>query len=101
VDQKTQDMVTAANVVLERAKVGMSQTPTTKPAPLFPVGSTVCHRSFTDSGGKHHDAVTGLQVVESRLIEPGSIPSYYRVKAVGLDGRGYVEAAERFFEAEA
>jgi hypothetical protein len=68
--------------------------------PQFPIGSTVCHRSFVDSGGRHHDAITGLTVVESTLIEPGSIPAYYRIKAVGPDGRGYVEAAERFFDAD-
>jgi hypothetical protein len=66
----------------------------------FPLGTTVCHRSFTDSSGRHHDAVTGLTVVELELIEPGTIPSWWRLKAIGQNGFGYVCANERFFDAD-
>ncbi len=41
-----------------------------------------------------------MTVIESTLIEPGSISDYYRIKAVRPSGCGYVEAAERFFDAD-
>jgi hypothetical protein len=71
---------------------------TTKPTARFHIGQTVTARAFVDCFKKSHPAQPGLTVIEMRLIEPGSIPSYYRVKAIGPNGFGYVEGAEHFFE---
>lgn len=68
--------------------------------PQFPVGSVVCYRSFVDCFGKHHDAAAGLTVIESKFVNTESIAPYYCIKAVGQNGFGYVEAAERFFDAD-
>lgn len=65
----------------------------------FHIGQTVTAKEFTDCFGKVQTAVSGLTVAEIRLIEPGCIPSYYRVKAVADAGScRYVEGAESFFE---
>ena len=64
----------------------------------FHTGQTVTAKQFTDCFGKIQPAVEGLTVAEIRLIEPKSIPSYYRIKAVADTGScRYVEAAESFF----
>jgi hypothetical protein len=71
------------------------------PKPIFEIGEKVAHKAFTDSQGKHHEAVTGLTVAEREMVDThGDIPIYYRIKAIGENGHGYVSAAERFFEAE-
>lgn len=69
----------------------------------FHIGQAVTAKAFTDSGKRHHEAVTGLQVIEVRKIESDlppqfALPPYFRIKAIGENGRGYVEGAERFFE---
>jgi heat shock protein HspQ len=69
--------------------------------PKFYIGQKVNHRSFVDCFQKHHDAITGLHVAEIKKINPvGTMQPWYRVTAIGEDGRGYVKAAESFFEAD-
>ena len=70
----------------------------------FHIGQAVTAKAFTDSRQNHHKAVTGLHVIEVRKIESDlpkrfALETYYRIKAIGENGRGCVEAAERFFEA--
>ena len=66
----------------------------------FHIGQSVCHRSFVDCFQKHHDAISGLHVIEIEEVKPMWIPNWFRITAVGEDGRGYVKAAESFFEAD-
>lgn len=68
--------------------------------PTFYIGQKVTVNEFTDCFRKHHAAQPDMTVVEIEKIEPGSIPSYYRIKAVGENGKGYLKAAERFFTAQ-
>jgi hypothetical protein len=69
--------------------------------PKFAIGQVVTAIGFTDCFHKVHEPIPGLTVAEIRLIEPGCIPNYYRVKAVKDDGScRYVEGAERYFAAE-
>jgi hypothetical protein len=69
------------------------------PKSKFHIGQGVCHRSFVDCFGKHHDAVSGLHVAEIERVEPVSIPTWFRITAIGENGFGYVKAAESFFDA--
>ena len=68
--------------------------------PKFHIGQKVCHRSFVDCFGKHHDAVSGLTVTEIQRVKCGYIPTWFRITATGENGFGYVKAAESFFEAD-
>jgi hypothetical protein len=64
----------------------------------FHIGQAVTAKGFVDCFKKTVEPVTGLTVVEMKYVNCESIAAYYRIKAIGKDGRGYVEAAERFFE---
>ena len=70
----------------------------TKPKAKFPIGSPVSARSFVDCFGKHHDTVSGLTVIELKLNEPVSMKPWYRVTAIGENGKNWIQASESFFE---
>jgi hypothetical protein len=67
--------------------------------PKFYIGQKVNHKAFTDCFKKDHAAVLGLTVIRMTLVEPGCIPDWFRITAVGENGLGWVQASERFFEA--
>jgi len=72
------------------------------PQPQFEIGQKVTAISFTNCFGKPVPATPGLTVEHIRLVTPTAnddMNPYYRIKAVPASGFGYVEGAERFFEA--
>lgn len=66
----------------------------------FTIGQTVKAVQFTDCFGKDIPETLNLTVSDIRLVEPGSMASYFRIKAVHADGYQFVEGAERFFAAQ-
>lgn len=68
--------------------------------PQFTIGQKVKAISFMDCFGKPVAETSDLTVTEIRLIEPSSIPAYYRVKAEKADSFQYIEGAERYFAAQ-
>lgn len=68
--------------------------------PQFTIGQKVKAISFTDCFGKIIPETPDLIVADIRLIEPSSIPAYYRVKAEHADGFQFIEGAERYFAAQ-
>lgn len=69
-----------------------------KLTPRFHVGQAVVAPAFVDCFGEHHAEVSGLTVEEVRKIEWEHAP-HVRVKAVSVDGFGYVEACQDHFSA--
>ena len=61
----------------------------------FTVGDKVRRIGFVDCFGKQNPEVPGLTVQSVRKID-NSAP-HIRVVAIGADGFGYYEGAERFF----
>lgn len=65
---------------------------------VFHVGQKVNVKAYTDCFQKYHEATLGMTVVEIEHIRTESIAPYDRIKAVGESGKGYFQAADRFFE---
>ena len=72
--------------------------------PKFQIGDRVKAIAFTDCFNKTIPEKSGLIVKSVRLVEPtvpgDTMKPYYRIEAHEAHGLGYVEGAERFFEAE-
>jgi hypothetical protein len=70
--------------------------------PQFSIGQKVNAIGFTNCFGKPVEPTYGLVVSEIRLVKSSvttdPLKPYYRIKA-DASGMGYVEGAERFFEA--
>ena len=67
----------------------------------FHIGQKVNRIEFTDCFQEVQPAITGLTVCEIKREEPGCMPDWFYVKAIGENGFGYAAGNERFFEAAA
>ena len=70
----------------------------TKSKCKFHIGQKVTRRAFIDCFHKEQPAITGLTVYEIEREQPGCMPDWFRIKAIGENGRGWASGSETFFE---
>ena len=65
----------------------------------FHIGQAVTRSAFIDCFKQPQEAITGLTVYEIQRMEPGCMPDWFHIKAMGENGIGWCAGNERFFEA--
>jgi hypothetical protein len=70
-----------------------------KPKPAFHIGQAVTRPAFEDCFHVTQPAMEGLQVCELSLEGSKEYKFWWRVTAIGENGKNWVQASERFFVA--
>ncbi len=67
---------------------------------IFHIVQKVALIESKTSKGEISPEVKELTVVEIERIECKSIPSYFRITAIGQNGKGWYRASDKFFRVE-